>query len=425
MPEEFQFNPKVSEDFLESWLDFPVDENFSIIFNSFKMWMTWLIWTNKSMAGLDPGDTTIRARVTSQISVIGTAAGLFLVIAIAGFLVPPELKHEEDRIYLDIFGCLMFAASVSLIFYIGVALTAFYPLVESLRDDIAFDAFENYQLRVGGFEVYLFFVGMQFVTIALVVAAKILYSDIALYVMFGIMAVILSCVTYLSRQIFLALDPISSMHMGLSNDPEEHYRAELMSHFILRKIPNTITDECGEVFNKKTESKKLQVTRASMAKITPLEYVEPPVIAVSNLDGEAVPSGKKQQIEPVREEGAQGDKSNKLSDVTLWQSNKVTPVGDNDHLEMVDMEGQHEASRREKPTPSSDSQRAKLSASTKKDANIRSVSLKELFCGEAYVFKSFGLSSTDAVAAYHNITQAGCTSSEELLHYLDEHKQYR
>ena len=215
------------------------------------------------------------------------------------------------------------------------------------------------------------------------------------------------------------------MHMGLSNDPEEHYRAELMSHFILRKIPNTITDECGEVFNKKTESKKLQVTRASMAKITPLEYVEPPVIAVSNLDGEAVPSGKKQQIEPVSENGAQGDKSNKLSDVTLWQSNKVTPVGDNDHLEMVDMEGHPDASHREKPTNSSDPQRANLNSSMKRETNIRKVPLKEMFCGEAYVFKSFGLSSADAVAAYNNITQAGCTSSEELLLYLDEHKQYR
>jgi hypothetical protein len=84
----------------------------------------------------------------------------------------------------------MFTASVCLIFYIGVSLTATYPLIESLRDDIAFDAFENYQNRVGGFEVYLFFVGMQFVTIALLVAAKILYSEIALYVMLGVSAIV-------------------------------------------------------------------------------------------------------------------------------------------------------------------------------------------------------------------------------------------
>jgi hypothetical protein len=89
LPEEFHYKPKVSESFLEEWLDFPVDRKVPVLFNTWKMWMVWLIWTSKGMAGLDPGDTSIRARVCSQLSVLGTAAGLFLVIAIAGFLVPP------------------------------------------------------------------------------------------------------------------------------------------------------------------------------------------------------------------------------------------------------------------------------------------------------------------------------------------------
>lgn len=222
------------------------------------------------------------------------------------------------------------------------------------------------------------------------------------------------------------------MHMGLSNDPEEHYRAELMSHFILRKIPNSITEDYEEVFNKKTESKKLQNTRASMAKFTPLNNLEPLTEAVSNLEGEAVPSGKKQQIEPVVENDAllnKSSKSTKPPEVSLWQSNKVAPAENNEHLEMVDMEAagtgdaQQAASRKVKPTSQSFPQ--PVEGSTRVPTAIRALSLKELFCGETYVFKSFGLSSTDAGAAYHNITQAGCTSSEELLHYLDEHKQFR
>jgi hypothetical protein len=100
-------------------------------------------------------------------------------------LLHAAVQHEADKIWLDIFGCLMLTASVSLIFYIGVALTCFYPLIESLRDDVAFDAFENYQNRIGGCEVYLFFVGMLLVLIALLVAAKIIYSTIAVYVMLG------------------------------------------------------------------------------------------------------------------------------------------------------------------------------------------------------------------------------------------------
>jgi hypothetical protein len=92
--------------------------------------------------------------------------------------------------WVNVFGCLMFTASVSLILYIALALTAIYPLVESLRDDIAFDAFENYQRHLGGKETYLFFAGMFCVLVALLVAAKILYTDIALYTMFGITIVV-------------------------------------------------------------------------------------------------------------------------------------------------------------------------------------------------------------------------------------------
>jgi hypothetical protein len=95
LPEEFHYKPKVSESFLEDWLDFPVDRKVFVLFNTFKMWMVWLVWTSKGMAGLDPGDTSIRARVCSQLSVLGTAAGLFLVIAIAGFLVPPGMTQPN------------------------------------------------------------------------------------------------------------------------------------------------------------------------------------------------------------------------------------------------------------------------------------------------------------------------------------------
>jgi hypothetical protein len=84
----------------------------------------------------------------------------------------------------------MFTASVSLVLYIALALTVTYPLIESLRDDVAFDAFENYQNQVGGQETYLFFIGMQLVLLALLVAARILYADAALYFMLAALFVI-------------------------------------------------------------------------------------------------------------------------------------------------------------------------------------------------------------------------------------------
>ena len=100
-----------------------------------------------------------------------------------------ESNNAEDEILVNVYGCLMFTASVMLIFYIGLSLTGYYPVVQSLRDDVAFDAFENLQAKVGGLEVYLFYVGLQCVMLALLVAAKVLYSDIALFVMLGISAV--------------------------------------------------------------------------------------------------------------------------------------------------------------------------------------------------------------------------------------------
>jgi hypothetical protein len=77
----------------------------------------------------------------------------------------------------------MFTASVCLILYIALALTAIFPLIESLRDDIAFDAFEHYQRRLGGKETYLFFSGMILVLVAILIAARILYTNIAVFVM--------------------------------------------------------------------------------------------------------------------------------------------------------------------------------------------------------------------------------------------------
>jgi hypothetical protein len=91
-------------------------------------------------------------------------------------------REEHDHYLVNIYGCLMFTASICLILYIALALTAIYPLVESLRDDIAFDAFEHYQRRLGGKETYLFFAGMMLVLTAMLMASRILYTNMAVFV---------------------------------------------------------------------------------------------------------------------------------------------------------------------------------------------------------------------------------------------------
>lgn len=96
-PKGFVYKPKVSEKFLEEWLDFPTDNNKYAFLNCMRLPYIWLLYTTKAMAGLDPTSNTIRERLSNQSSILGTAAGLFLVIAVAGYLTPPS-KCGEFRL---------------------------------------------------------------------------------------------------------------------------------------------------------------------------------------------------------------------------------------------------------------------------------------------------------------------------------------
>jgi hypothetical protein len=46
------YQPKVSERYLEAWLDFPRTQDHWVLFNTFMLVYRWLLWTNKSLASL-------------------------------------------------------------------------------------------------------------------------------------------------------------------------------------------------------------------------------------------------------------------------------------------------------------------------------------------------------------------------------------
>jgi len=223
-----------------------------------------------------------------------------------------------------------------------------------------------------------------------------------------------SSVTYLSRQIFLALDPISSMHMGLSNDPEEHYRAELMSHFILRKIPNNIIDD-GEVYNKAHESKKLEQTRKSMMNFTPL--VADPPAEEGAPEGAVGPFSKKADIYAAM-------------DGVLPSTQATAGVTDPASLKLVDYDGEVHQEFQPQPSAafSAASARSNRASTPMRDLSVKGVamqSMKDVFCGNATLFKAQGLSGPDSAAAYEVIVKAGCASMQDLFCYLDEHKIHK
>lgn len=98
-PEVFSYAPKVSQEFLEEWLDFPTEYRWTW-WNFLMLPVVWLLWTNKAVIGLDPSNRTIRERLCNSISVLGTASGLFLVIAVAGLLQPPGKPITSNSLLL-------------------------------------------------------------------------------------------------------------------------------------------------------------------------------------------------------------------------------------------------------------------------------------------------------------------------------------
>lgn len=74
---------------------------------------------------------------------------------------------DSDQILISIYGVLMFFSAISLTFYICLSMTVMYPLLESIPDFAATEAYENLALRWGGYEMFLFNAGTAVCVVAL------------------------------------------------------------------------------------------------------------------------------------------------------------------------------------------------------------------------------------------------------------------
>jgi len=97
-----------------------------------------------------------------------------------------DFKDDTERLLVDVYGLLMFTSAAAFTFYIGMSLTELYPLVQSLRDDVAFDALETYSTRWGGYELYLFNIGFQCILFAMLVVSRVMYSGYVVWVQIGV-----------------------------------------------------------------------------------------------------------------------------------------------------------------------------------------------------------------------------------------------
>lgn len=235
--EPFTYERNVTKSFLDTWLHFPTKPQ-HVLFNTLMLQFHWLFWANRSIAALDHGDKTIRDRLASSVSVVGTCAGLFLVLAVAGFLAPPIPRDDTltDNVLVDVYGILMFTSLIAFATYIGYAFILFYPALQSLRDDTAYDAFEHLKKSFAGNDLMLFNIGLHALLMALILAAFLVYSLWAAMVITCVIAVFLGVVVIIARSAFIALDPISAIHLGLTNDTDVIHRAQLLSEYISHKV---------------------------------------------------------------------------------------------------------------------------------------------------------------------------------------------
>jgi hypothetical protein len=90
----FNFIPKGGSA-MEDWTTIPDDhhESSGIFFNSVTLPFKWVVWTSKALSGLPPHQS-LRERLCNQSASLGSVAGLYLVIAISGFFIPPGKKHR-------------------------------------------------------------------------------------------------------------------------------------------------------------------------------------------------------------------------------------------------------------------------------------------------------------------------------------------
>lgn len=92
-----KFVPKMGHA-LEDYINLPEDHHNSsgILFNSLTLPLKWVMWTSKSLAGLPPHQS-LRERLCNQSTSLGSVAGLYLVVAISAFFVPPRKPSELTK----------------------------------------------------------------------------------------------------------------------------------------------------------------------------------------------------------------------------------------------------------------------------------------------------------------------------------------
>ncbi|RYH19504.1 hypothetical protein EON65_26020 [archaeon] len=205
---------------------------------------------------------------------------------------------------------------------------------------------------------------------------------------------------------FLSLDPISAMHLGLTNDPNDVYRAELMSRYILNRVPNNILED-SMVFNEQVESAKDNDHDDKQHAGNSI-HSEPKNSISDSL------KGRLHYI--VGKHHEQDDHAASEPDTQLTHQPPVHHA--HPHTGLFS-----QSTSSAPPPPMQMCSTLLYPAHTHKAPTLSAAlpSLTELFIGEECLLRS-RVPVTTARVVYDQIVTSGCDSTRLLLDYLDENK---
>jgi hypothetical protein len=251
---------------------------------------------------------------------------------------------------------------------------------------------------------------------------------------------------------FIALDPITALHLGLSNDPKVMFRAELLANYILKKVPNHILNEDQKERRHSSDMEELEIQ--ALIEGIPFDEIHQQQ-QQQQQQQPFVPPNYSSRVDEIphvllMESKQENDSSRppllplSSSSSSIANGSKVMPFDDSKKKIIVQ---DFEAEQEQGGTQEHSSHRplhnhqdiahkfqhaaAKLTPSNHPSIKIQSIKydqdLKSIFTSDIYeefLMKYLHLEREDAQNIYTILEKHGFVCMKDLIEYLNEMKQY-
>lgn len=222
------------------WLDYPKNNSLITVFIAHLFVpVTFLSVWEYSFLSLEGTDVDVRERLSQNMSINGTVAGLLAITNIQAFLNPPtnwtgSISESTAHVLVDVYAILNFVGFLLLLTYIMLSLLVVYPVLQGLRSDVGMSTLYSYHNNYGKYLGQLFSLSLQVFVLMSATGARLLYNDRVFYSCLIITFVIYTFSLVFTAKLVIGLDPITALHFGLSNSEECVKRADRLKEWILK-----------------------------------------------------------------------------------------------------------------------------------------------------------------------------------------------